>query len=1404
MLALTAQAMEILEQQPTFAGLVQHAFNQAFAQLPGPIQVDSTYIRVVPVPAGTLPKGMKRSVPDNQAATVASAQALDVHPLLPSLFDAVVERIATKTEARYASHTSSFHLNSSGADRPASLGLTAAGFDDFLNTFADNLTSRFKAHLDAYWRAPMTGADSRTHQQWLGDKRLELMKTEIELLQIDGVVDSAGELLLMQVARHPDARSRQALSGKRPCACGLSVRDKLSTDIPLYGAFVITSRDPDTPTVTPEDEVQAPKARDLSPQASVGPVLLYLPTTGFEAFDSLASLDHELHRRLNSAHEFTGLLALMSENDRASGLAFHQQQNPREQFRYRERLESIFSYTLESLRTQVEANFTWMVAHYQRQAGELDITQLPDSLDQVTDLTRTFDGVALLAARQRKKAQGQLKRFLTSASDDDKQHWAAAVRDYTEHLLQLTGPQALPSFSQFSDRATLLAYSNEQLRRVLEADYGLTVDPDTLIVHTKTYAPRLVGSYVPGGKPLPPEPGTPVFITRALSLTELALENIEWLDLNFTNFAWLTDKTHAAYTALSVAQVKELVRTVNIGDSYEKFLKARLITSPQAVAEQQRYVQIMALQLRVDALEAKIAGDFLDDRLDRGFNWVSSVLAGPTDDDKRASVEGHRVIVSSLKLRGERVRGVLVFSTGSSSVASRVVYTPGSPSGRVFHEYADASALHRDFINHSAWQDYLVGRVELTARPRIRTLLKGGARDPVIALSRIADNVLEEAYQTEASAAINAANAQSTSTQEADVQSASTLVTAGLDVATLFFPVKVMLPIGLARSSLSIISAVEAAQRGDRASAAHYVVRALGELVGAVLDGAVAGAGPIRPRTTPAVRPGLDPKLSLKKPPADVRLLPGWEQQHIYVRDAAQADGFQAPKHFLLDGGHWYSIRRDSDAQVWRLNDPRRAPSAYPGQPLYRSPQGHWEIRSPQLGLRGGAPLPTEPQRALMGLYPYLDPEQAQRVLASFVFPLNRELELQMTLIHQLRRSAHPLDDFAQYLIVTPEQFRLRIEGRDLPGTASSSIEPIPGPSRGPGETVTLPVARAQRPLEERFIDWGQSFDATALQAVAGRPGIWRRRDVAAGQVSTEYIQMDGRYYAILPGSESSAVTGARAVIVPSDRACSTFVQFEDLLHRYFHDQPRIVEYSGSLERWMIGVQLPFRAPIARQLSHIFPSFTAHSLIRLSAELFNNSNPIGLNAGGYARLIRTLHDWTSWSGRSVAVPAALPSPLASDPLALLASLARTQGQRAWSLAPSVNFDVLRFSTLRMPRRLTENAVLVPNSTTARDLLKALLEESHYEVFDARYPSELIFRREGHPNVYWMTITRTDSNHVFTRHYDPDAPTAHNLARQRAALQTLVTQARTDGHLVPLMGGVQLMEGTPVTPFIFRP
>lgn len=207
------------------------------------------------------------------------------------------------------------------------------------------------------------------------------------------------------------------------------------------------------------------------------------------------------------------------------------------------------------------------------------------------------------------------------------------------------------------------------------------------------------------------------------------------------------------------------------------------------------------------------------------------------------------------------------------------MYTPQAPDGRVFHEYAK-DRLMSDFIINSSWRAYLLGRVERAFEPHVRAVLRGRGDVSMVSLSRIADDFFEEAYEAEANCVINDAAAQAKSTRQVDIETGLNVATVAFDVLSMVLPVRIMLPIGLARSLFSVFNAVEALDLGDRAGAAQSFVRSLGELVGALVDGAVGARAPVagsRPRALPA-------EMALGKSPTAWRRWPDGKARACITR----------------------------------------------------------------------------------------------------------------------------------------------------------------------------------------------------------------------------------------------------------------------------------------------------------------------------------------------------------------------------------------------------------------------------------------------------------------------------------------------------------------------------------------
>lgn len=1414
--SLDSQVAERFQSQPTFHAFVQQAFDQHFPDLTPRLDLLRSFISSHEShPAGS-------TSPDTTTPTQADC-LLDPRPgapaLLPSLMDAVVRRVVSQQASSYATRQTRFYRSpDAGAELTLESTLTAPAFDTFVDQLAQGLLSQYTQYMDDYWARPCGPTDSRTHHQWLVAIRTRQLETEVALLKRDGLLSASAQSLFTTVRRYPDAAARQALQGFLPCVYSVALNDGDAERIVLHGAFILTARHPRDAEVRWETDATVQVAEPVEPTANVGLVLLFTPNGGLEEFDSLASLDRELHRRLSHGQAFTSLLALMADQDQPRGLALHRQAPVRDQLHYPQRLDSPLAYGIESQRQLIEKNRASTIAHYRAQTQHADWANVPRALDRVTDLYRAFSVNGILHARLWKRGHAALVSFLKDAPQADQDAWSTAFTHYGETLADLPQEQGLPSLDQFSDRPALLAYSNRQLRVALESEHGLTVNPDDIIVHTKE--PNLPATHLPSGAPASTirDPSTALYQHRQRTLTELALDNLGSLDFNFTRFSRLTLKredgsdprassSHStepspAYEGLSLQQVKALIRTVNIGQGYQDFLKASLITSPAAAARKQTFAQVLERQLRLDAIEAKINGDFLFDRLARGFNWVQAVLDEPVDSDRRTKVEGHRIVVEHLKLRGQTVRGVLLFHPASVGAGTIVVYTPQAPGGRVFHEFIN-ERLMTDFVHNSRWREYLVGRVELAYRPQVLATLKGRGDVSMVSMARIANNVFEDAYEVAANFAINDAAAQSTTTGQTDVETGLFVATTVFDVLTLVLPVHVTLPIGLARCLISVFSAVEAANLGDRASVAHHIVRALGEFTGALADGAIgtvmARGAAARAATNASSTRRLDPQMALGKRPDGLTPLPGWESKGIHYK---RPDGGGPKQYFLNDRQQWYSILDEGFEEAWRVRDMRK-PIQRHYSPIRHNSTGHWEI-----GTHYDAPAlgGTSPQRALRDLYPFLDEVQANRVFDSFAFPREREIELRLSLVHYLRAGA-PLTPFDRYRVVSVGTLNLRLLGQSAPhawsggGIVSDAsrpgpVEPIAGPSRprpvepiaGSSQPTTIP-ARPVRPPAEKFANWGQVIDPSELQLTHAQMGIYRRIGGDQHLLGREYIKIEQRFFPILSagGEQPPRVV----MLFDPDTRISTFVQYEQVLWTDLYSQPRLAEFNADLSRWLHPLELPFDKNLGAYVADAFPTFTASTQIEIAGTLFHRTNPNGPTLWGITALRRTLQAWRSW-------PAASPGAL-GDPLSLLPLTARGQnGNWLIDSIPSY-YNRVHFTTYEVGS-LLRRALSSGTDGALRALMVERLMGSHYEIISSVSPlSELIFRRPGGEQVFWLSLRRVVGNVVEGREYiEP------RVSYVDAATRHLVNQAQASNNLVMLVGGVHLPEeGAAASVFILR-
>lgn len=553
-----------------------------------------------------------------------------------------------------------------------------------------------------------------------------------------------------------------------------------------------------------------------------------------------------------------------------------------------------------------------------------------------------------------KVASEFLPDWLGQASNDDKLAWKSAVQDYSQAMVEAQAP-GLPDLASYGEPEQLRSYAREKLRERLKMDHGLDLEPDEIFV--ETLHTQITGTVLSPSLSGPDSNVEVIVTTPSRSLTDLSLSNLAFTDLNFRVTGQVKNAHGEAIDALSASDIYHLVRDLDIGESYPKLLKSRLLTSSEGKWSQERYVQVMQAQMRLDALEAKMAGDFHGngnlppERRDRAYKWVTAVLDHPVDDDLRATVEGHKIVVGKVSINGVPLDGMLLIAVESRpSVPSFVVYTPQAPDGKCFREVDSREDLRENVFLNEDFLEYLIKLAPVAERDKVRSALTVSLRNFTLSPLLHTGNFYEGAYRTQVDRLIAAVDEQTSSTWEKNWESAWEIASFVGETALMFTPFKVALPIAALRSLYAVTQGLRNAAKGEQKAAWYFIEAAL------VLADALPGGktAKIKPKGMGhSVVSAIDPKKALSKAPDNLKLRTDGRYNGVYEKSQEGAPSTFFVKH----AGKTYTVRYDQEFSTWRLIDPRR-PDAYYQMPIIFK-EGNW-IHA-RLGLLGGMPRRRRP-----------------------------------------------------------------------------------------------------------------------------------------------------------------------------------------------------------------------------------------------------------------------------------------------------------------------------------------------------------------------------------------------------------------------------------------------------------
>jgi hypothetical protein len=556
--------------------------------------------------------------------------------------------------------------------------------------------------------------------------------------------------------------------------------------------------------------------------------------------------------------------------------------------------------------------------------------------------------------------------WFRQASRTDKYRWRTAVQVYHQALIDAQTP-GFPDITTFGEPEKLRQYAIEKLRERLSVDLGLDLDPDEILI--ETFRVTSTDNPAPGsrfGAVYPLERPEVISGSQVCSLTDLSLKNVSYTDLPFRFASHAFDAHNNPVNALTADYVYGLVRDLDVGNGYSNFLKTRLITSPQGLWYRERYAQVMQAQMRLDALEARIAGDYLEEgesttgQQDRIYNWVTAVLDHPVDDDHRARVDGDRIQVQQLFINGHRLDGLLIIAPSELHASRFLLCTPLAPDGKYFRVLNSLIEVRTLLRSSGDWQSYALNLAAPKDRPGVRYALvtrlsptMGVGDQMKLDLVPCAGNFLESAYDAQVERVLAAVDEQTISTSERNWESAWEIADVLTDIALTFLPFKVALPIAAFRSIFALSQSVRGAFNGDSATGRHWV-----EAAGFLAYGLGGPKGPrLRPRNARPAASIFDPKKVLLKAPDGLRLRTDGRYNGVYE----DIGGIGDPSRFyvkLADDIH--EVVFDQGHDTWRRVDPARRNAIH--QPPVFFEGGEWQ-EGLQNGLKGGG-KPTNLKKA--------------------------------------------------------------------------------------------------------------------------------------------------------------------------------------------------------------------------------------------------------------------------------------------------------------------------------------------------------------------------------------------------------------------------------------------------------
>lgn len=783
--------------------------------------------------------------------------------------------------------------------------------------------------LAQYWADK--DSQGRSRRERLADLRRALMHAELDLRLADQTLEPAqAEAVRTCLDLPPAWQRRHHAQAQRPQVYRpVLKRSRPAMRTPLPGTFVIV--------VGAADDV------NLDSDDTSGPALLCGLAQGIEAYPTLAALHVELCERLDDPIQGEPLLRLLIEPERIENA--RQADSLRYQW-----------FADDPLLAQVDSLIEAQRRRLNQALATPPETPLTGSLERALTLYGEAGKQALLDTRYALLLEQHLPNWLRHTSPQGLSH----IMQSMQRLIGAGNLAAAPgilTLRQFQQRHSLEAWTKARIEERLRHDLGLLYPASDIIinvVHTRQVGPHINplqpssyvtwrGSSTVAGKLIET-------YDERLPLDVLALRNIAWFDYDY----WLTarvshrlDKPLPAQ--LSPAYIKTLVRQLNVGGAYAEFLRSQLLDTPLGAWRLNAHVLVNRARMDAEATKARYAGHLGRDHDERDYRWIRQVLEQPHN-ALRSAVDGQRITVRQLTLRGHTLQGVLLIHGDAADIRPFVLYTPDAPDRRAWRSLANTRELLRLLRRKPELRAYVANRLPLWSRPDIERALLKGRLGPVVRTQEIGDDLFFACYRAEVHALLASVDAITRTTAEVNLQQVIDYGWRLLDLICTVLPAKVLIPLAMGRMALEIWDSADAFQEADIEGILQHLYNVMS--FANDITGSLGGTGMMR-----RVLRGLPSQPPL---PLPVRYSVVPVAQHLRFRiDGIYGEGvyemaseFEGLSQYFIQDAQRRQYKVAFDGRRWRVIDPTQ-PDAYQEQPIKRLTNGGWVIDSPVLWYDG-------------------------------------------------------------------------------------------------------------------------------------------------------------------------------------------------------------------------------------------------------------------------------------------------------------------------------------------------------------------------------------------------------------------------------------------------------------------